>query len=66
MSYYLRDRHGEPMTSYPDIYEGRQALRDCERGTELVRAEDGVVVSVQWTSRDPMKHPAPHWGHRGH
>ncbi len=46
IKYYLRDKNGEPMMGYPDIYEGRQALNTMPPGTELVRAEDGVVVSV--------------------
>ena len=62
--YYLRDRNGEAIMAYPDIYEGRKALMDMPRGTVLVRAADGVVVSVQFAS-DPLKAKAPHWGHRG-
>ncbi len=48
--YYLRDKNGEPMMGYPDIYEGRQALNTMPPGTELVRAEDGVVVSVMYSA----------------
>lgn len=63
--YYTRTRDGEVLMGYSDIYEGRQALNDLPRGAELVRAEDGVVVSVQWAS-DPLRARAPHWGQRGH
>ena len=52
--YYLRDKHGEPMMAYPDIYEGREALKSMPRGTELVRASDGAVVSVQWHNTNPQ------------
>lgn len=63
--YYTRDKNGETLMGYPDIYEGRKALMDLPRGTELVRAADGAVVSVQFAS-NPLAARAPHWGHRGH
>ncbi len=51
--YYTRTKHGEPLMGYPDIYEGREALNQLPAGSELVRAEDGVVVSVMWKGDVP-------------
>lgn len=52
--YFLRTKHGEPLMGYPDIYEGRKALGTMPVGTELVRAEDGAVVSIMYSSTIPV------------
>lgn len=49
-AYYLRTKDGEPLMGYPDIYTGRAALNTMPPGTELVRVEDGAVVSVMWSA----------------
>ncbi len=64
MSYYLRDKNGEPLFAYDDVLDGKEALDRSEPGTELVRASDGVVLGRR-DKTDPMNHPTPHWGYRG-
>ena len=43
--FYLRDRHGEPLTAYEDILQAKDALDTCEPGTDLVRSADGVLMA---------------------